>query len=244
MTRLKSCKRPLVFVGVLLLFVLVGRFVPVGAWFESGSHLMKSAGLAGAVLFSLSYTLGALLFVPAAMFSVVAGFTYGAWMGPLVAIPGVAISSFAMFLLARTVLRRTIEEWLRHDPRFLAVDRLLGVFGVRAVVLLRLSPISPFSVLNHAFGLTSITNRQYLLATCVGSLPGSLFYTQLGAAAPHLRDIAAGRMPQGGGGQTVFLFVGLVATAVVGLWLGKLAKDALASASTDASSAVESELSE
>lgn len=241
MDRLRSHKRLFAFIVGLLLLLLIGRFLPVGAWLESGSRRLESAGVVGAMLFVSAYTLGALLFVPAAMFSVVAGYTYGPWWGAIVAVPGVASSSFAMFMLARTLLRRTIEDWLGRDPRFLAVDRLLGVFGVRAVVLLRFSPISPFSVLNHAFGLTSISKRQYLLATCIGAVPGSLFYSQLGAAAPHLRDIAAGRMPQGGGAQTAFLLVGLVATAAVGLWLGKLAKDTLASAPREEGVPVEPE---
>jgi len=94
--------------------------------------------------------------------------------------------------------------------------------------LLRFSPISPFSILNYAFGLTGIPTRHYFVATCIGTLPGSLFFAQLGAAAPTLGCIAEGRLPDGGTTQTVMLAIGLVLTAAIMLWLGRLARRAMA----------------
>lgn len=225
---LAAYRRPLALVAVLVGLLWVGRIVPIGAWLAAVSEHLRQAGAWGALLFVLSYVVGAFLFVPAAMLTSVAGYTFGIVWGTLIAIPGTALSGFAVFWLSRTLLRRTVEHWLKDDPRFIIVDQLLARFGARAIVLLRLSPVSPFSILNYAFGLTGIPKSHYLIATTLGTIPGSIFYAQLGAAAPHLGSIVEGRLPDGGYIQTVSLLVGLVLTAAVGIWLSVMAKRALA----------------
>jgi uncharacterized membrane protein YdjX (TVP38/TMEM64 family) len=225
--RLTALRRPVLLLLTLAAFLAIGRVLPIGDWLVASSSYLRHTGSIGIVGFILAYTVGAFLFVPAAMFTFVAGFSLGAGYGVLVAIPGIATSSFLVFLLARTLLRKNVEGWLSRDPRFLVLDRLLARLGPRAVVLLRFSPISPFSILNYAFGLTGIPKRHYLVATCIGTIPGSIFFAQLGAVAPHLGCIAEGRLPDGGLAQTIMLLVGLVLTALVGLWLAVIAKRAL-----------------
>lgn len=229
-TQRAAWKRPVALLLLLLSLLLVGRIAPVGAWLVAASTHLRQAGLVGALLYVLAYTPGALLFVPSAIFTFVAGFTFGTWRGALLGIPGIGIASMVVFLLSRTLLRAHVERWLASDPRFSTLDQVLTDLGPRAVVLLRLSPLSPFSVLNYAFGLTAIPTGQYFLATCIGTLPGSIFYAQLGAIAPSLARIAEGRLPDAGRAQTYLLLFGLLVTAAVTLWLGRVAKHALAQA--------------
>lgn len=235
---LVSARRPIGLLVLVVLLLLVGRVAPVGEWLVAGSTQLRHAGVWGALGFFAAYALGAFLFVPAAMFTSVGGYAYGATWGALLAIPATAVSAFLVFFLSRTVLRRNVEGWLGRDPRFLVVDALLAKFGARAVVLLRFSPVSPFSILNYGFGLTGIKPVHYFVATCLGTIPGSIFYAQLGAVAPHLGCLAEGRLPEGGYFQTISLIVGLVLTACVGIWLSVMAKRALAPAdSTDSNGA-------
>jgi uncharacterized membrane protein YdjX (TVP38/TMEM64 family) len=49
------------------------------------------------------------------------------------------------------------------------------------VLVARLVPLLPFSTLNYAFGLTSVTVRSYVLATAVGIVPGTTLYVMVGA---------------------------------------------------------------
>ncbi|HMA94160.1 MAG TPA: VTT domain-containing protein [Polyangiaceae bacterium] len=227
---LAAYRRPLAMLAVLVGLLLLGRIVPIGAWLAALSTYLRHAGVWGAILFASFYLAGAFLFVPAAMLTSVAGYTFGVVWGTLIGIPGTAVSAFAVFWLSRTLLRGTIEHWLKNDARFLVVDHLIARFGARAIVLLRFSPVSPFSILNYAFGLTGIPKSHYLVATTLGTIPGSLFYAQLGAAAPQLGSIVEGKLPDGGYLQTVTLLLGLVLTAAVAIWLSVMAKRALAAA--------------
>jgi uncharacterized membrane protein YdjX (TVP38/TMEM64 family) len=213
---------------LVVVLAVLGRVLPIRGWLLSLFSALRDAGPFGVFLFILTYTPGAVFFIPSAMFTFAAGFTYGPLWGALIAIPGIALSSCIIFMLARTVLRKPVEQWLRGDPRIRAVDHLLTRFGPKAVILLRFSPLSPFNILNFAFGLTGMKPLHYFVATSIGAAPGAIFYAQLGALTPHLDELASGRIPAGGQLQTYYLGFGICLTLVVAIWLGRLAKRALA----------------
>ena len=60
----------------------------------------------------------------------------------------------------------------------------LGEQGLKIVLLTRLSPIFPFNLLNYAFGLTDVKLWQYVLASWIGMIPGTIMYVYLGSATP------------------------------------------------------------
>src|SRR5450631_4770541 len=114
----------------------------------------KAAGLGGALLFAGAYVLGTLLFFPGSVLTLAAGFLYGLVGGMAVVVPGSILGALLAFLLGRTVLRRPTERLLRRHPRFAAVDTAVAENGFRVVLLLRLSPLFPFNLLNYGLGVT------------------------------------------------------------------------------------------
>jgi uncharacterized membrane protein YdjX (TVP38/TMEM64 family) len=87
------------------------------------------------------------------------------------------------------------------------------------VALLRLSPVVPFNLQNYLFGATAVPLAQYVAATAIGIVPGSLFYVYLGV----LGDAA--RHPGGSGPLKWLLFaVGLAATGAAAILVARKAK--------------------
>src|SRR5262245_19230574 len=86
------------------------------------------------------------------------------------------------FFLGRHVARRAIAKWLTRWPRFAAINRAVSVQGLSIVLLLRLSPVTPFNVLNYGLGLTALSAGDFLLASA-GMLPGSFMYAYCGKIA-------------------------------------------------------------
>merc|ERR1711865_1280916 len=72
---------------------------------------------------------------------------------------------------------------------FQALEAALEKKGLRIFILLRLSPIIPFSLLNYAAGITSVSLRDYVLAL-FAILPGTVLYVFLGASAGSLTESA------------------------------------------------------
>jgi uncharacterized membrane protein YdjX (TVP38/TMEM64 family) len=69
----------------------------------------------------------------------------------------------ASFLLARFVFRDMAADLIGKHPTMLAVDRAVGNRGLRIVLLMRLSPIVPFNVMNYMSGATSLDVRDFVL---------------------------------------------------------------------------------
>ena len=105
------------------------------------------------------------------------------------------------------------------------------------MLLTRLSPVLPFTLLNYAYGVTRVSFRDYALASWIGMLPGTILYVSLGAAARSLTQILAGDVSPAGGGGTILLAVGLLATIAVTVVVTRAARRALrgAVAGADAS---------
>jgi len=64
--------------------------------------------------------------------------------------------------------------------------------GFPVVLMLRLAPFVPFDLVSYAAGLARVPLRAYILATLIGSLPGTFAYCFLGASLTHgdWREIA------------------------------------------------------
>ncbi len=61
--------------------------------------------------------------------------------------------------------------------------------GFRIAVLLRVSPIIPFTMLNYVLGATSISTRDNLLSL-FGFLPDALVYVYLGTSVNSIADLS------------------------------------------------------
>lgn len=203
--------------------LVVALRLPLDTLLLELAERFQRAGPLGVVAYGLAYTPGALLLLPSAAFTLGAGFAYGALGGILLAIPAATLSSAVVFAVSRTLLRGEVERRFAHRPLFRAIDRAVSRHGLWTVVLLRLSPITPFNVLNYAFGLTRIKLRHYVLASLIGVTPGAVFYASLGAAITSAAAYARGDRPSAGPMATVLYGVGLLATFVVVVVLGRLA---------------------
>jgi hypothetical protein len=69
--------------------------------------------------------------------------------------------------------------------------------GWRFVAFVRLVPLFPFNLVNYAFGLTRIGFSEYVLASLVCMVPGTVAYTYLGYAGLEAASGGAGAIHKG-----------------------------------------------
>jgi uncharacterized membrane protein YdjX (TVP38/TMEM64 family) len=190
---------------------------------------LQDLGPWGPVLLAAIYIPATVLAVPGSLLSLGAGAAFGLVRGTLAVSIGSTLGAAAAFLIGRTLARGWVEQKVAHKPRFRALDHAIGAEGFKIVLLLRLSPVFPFNVLNYALGLTRISFRNYLLASWIGMLPGTVMYVYLGAALGNLARVSEGPEERGVGQQVLF-YGGLAATVVVTVFVTRLARKALAAA--------------
>jgi uncharacterized membrane protein YdjX (TVP38/TMEM64 family) len=176
---------------------------------------VRSAGAWGVAVFVGVYVVATVLFAPGAPLTAAAGFLWGVPGGTLVVSPASVLGATLAFVLARGAARPWVERWAADDPRLAALDRAVGQRSLWMVLLLRLSPLFPFNLLNYALGLTSVRLWEYVLGSFIGMLPGTVLYVWLGSIAAEAGQIASG---QGAPARAALLAIGLAATAAV-VWL-------------------------
>jgi uncharacterized membrane protein YdjX (TVP38/TMEM64 family) len=187
---------------------------------------VQRAGPWAALLFGLAYIPAAVLFVPASVLTLGAGFVFGVAKGTVIVSLGSTAGAAAAFIVARTVGRDWVARRMAAWPALEAVGHAVERDAFKVVLLTRLSPLFPFNLLNYAFGLSSVSFRMYLLASWIGMLPGTIMYIYLGSAAQSVAALLSGdlrRTP----GQQAFFVVGLVATAAVTTLVTRSARRAL-----------------
>jgi uncharacterized membrane protein YdjX (TVP38/TMEM64 family) len=182
----------------------------IGAFLE----WVQGAGLWGALLFGLAYVPAAVLFVPASVLTLGAGFVFGVANGMVIVSLGSTAGASAAFMVARTVGRDWVAGRLARHPALDAIGRAVESEAFKVVLLTRLSPLFPFNLLNYAFGLSSVPFKTYVLASWIGMLPGTLMYIYLGSAAQTVAALLSGELRRTPGQQAMFA-AGLVATVAV-----------------------------
>jgi len=188
---------------------------------------LETLGPWGPVAFIALYVLGSIAFVPGALLTLAAGAVFGLWRGALIVFTGAVLGSSAAFAIARTVGRNRVAAWLARDERMAAVGRAVAGKGFTVVVLLRLSPVFPYNLLNYALGLSGIRYRDFLMGS-IGMLPGTFLYTYYGKVVGDVAALVAGASAPRGPEYYVLLGLGLAATVAVTVVITRAARAVLA----------------
>ena len=182
---------------------------------------------AGALAFVPLYALWVTLLLPGVWASMLAGALYGTWWGSLIVFVGACLGAEAAFLLGRTWLRNWARRRLAAVPKLLAIEQAVSREGLKMVLLTRLSPAFPFSLLNFAYGLSEVSLRDYSIGL-IGILPGTILFCGLGALAGDVARFGEVLSGEADAGTWALRIVGLLATVFVVWLVGRAAQRALA----------------
>ena len=170
--------------------------------------LAAAAGPAGPLVFAAAYVLATLLAVPGGPLTILAGVLFGPVLGSATAVGAATVGATAAFALGRRLGRDRVEALLeRRTGRLQRLDRWMTGRGFAAILLLRLVPVVPFNMLNYVAGLSGVRPRDYVPATAVGIIPGTVVYAALGGTVHDPTSPAFV--------VAVALFVALVAVTVL-----------------------------
>jgi uncharacterized membrane protein YdjX (TVP38/TMEM64 family) len=181
----------------------------------------------GALAFVPLYGLWVTLLLPGVWASMLAGALYGPWWGSLVVFLGACLGAEVVFLLGRSWLQGWARRRLAAVPKLLAVEQAVSREGLRLVLLTRLSPAFPFSLLNLAYGLSEVSLRDYSIGL-VGILPGTVLFCSLGALAGDVARFGTVLAGQADPFTWTVRVAGVVATVAATLLINRVARRALA----------------
>lgn len=212
---------------VIAALVSVSIFWPVHEWMQALIIWIKASGAWGVAAFAAIYIVATVMLIPGSILTLGAGFVYGPLWGTLLVSPVSVIAAFVAFSLARGRLRPWVMKKVGGNTNFTVVDKAVGDQGFKIVMLLRLSPLFPFTFLNYALGLTGVKARSYVLASFIGMLPATFLYTYLGSLVTSVTELANAPKQGAEDAQSVFMWVGFAVTVVVTAYVTTLARRAL-----------------
>ena len=154
-------------------------------------------------------------FLPTTLVCILVALLFGVARGLPICLAGLALGMSLSFLVARHLLRDALERRIGHTKLFRRLEENMRREGWKLVFFSRLLPINPYSFLNYAYGLTSLSFRQYVAASTLGVVPNVLALLWTTQAAGQL---ARGQLD---GRVLVVLFAGAGLFAALA-WLPKL----------------------
>jgi uncharacterized membrane protein YdjX (TVP38/TMEM64 family) len=208
--------------------LLVITLLPVGKLVTKLDVLLDRLGPFAMIGFIVIYVVDALVLGPAWLLALVAGLAFGLVKGGLLVWVSANAAAAVGFLVARYFARHRIEKIAMKNEKYEAVDRAIKRHGWKVVLLLRVSPILPYTISNYIYGLTAVDFVHYVIASAVGLVPMVAVYVSIGAAGREAALAAAGGRHAHSLVEWIVLGVGVLVTIAAAILIARSAKQELA----------------
>ena len=142
----------------------------------------------GIFFFVVIYIFIVLLILPASWLSIAAGYLYGTYLGSLIVFISAFIGASISFFISKRFLSKKVLDIINKYPKLSLLENIIQKGGLKLIVLTRLSPLFPFSILNYFYGLNNITYKDFSISLiCI--IPGTFLYCSVGSLLNDLSDI-------------------------------------------------------
>jgi len=223
MKQLPYLKLLLVAAAIIVLIVAGRR---LGGELSSALGAISALGPAAPIAFIAIYILACVLFIPGSILTIGAGVIFGVVWGSIYVSIASTAGATAAFLIGRYFAREMVARRIAGNPRFRAIDDAVAREGWKIVILTRLSPVFPFNLLNYAYGLTRVRLRDYVVASWLGMIPGTVMFVYIGSLSGDLARAASGTAEQPNA-KWVLNAIGFIATVAVAVYATRIGSRAL-----------------
>jgi uncharacterized membrane protein YdjX (TVP38/TMEM64 family) len=168
--------RAMLGIGLVLAFLALAalwRWTPVGDWLEP-RQLAETAGALrhsawGVPVALASFVLASLAAVPVTLLILVIALVFDPLLGGVLALGGSVLAAIAAYGVGHYSGAKAAQE--RLGGRLGDLRERLTQRGIFTVVVLRIIPVAPFTVLNLIAGAMQVRFRDYVIGTLIGMAP-------------------------------------------------------------------------
>ena len=150
--------------------------------------LIKTSGRVGIIVYILLFTFLPVFFVPVTVLAISAGAVFGLWQASLYTFMGAFFNATLTYVLSKYFAYELVDDYAKN--KYSAEYEKLknntkGKKGFALILVLRLLPIAPFTLLNYLSGAVGCDYKIFITSTLLGIIPGIFCYTNIGANAIH-----------------------------------------------------------
>lgn len=223
---MQSKTKIITLIGAVVILAIAAWQFPIAEWLTDLVQWIEANRQTAWIVFIIAYVAATVLMLPGSILTVAAGYVFGVLYGTALVSISSVLGATAAFLVGRSLGRGWVREKIGADARLAAIDQATEKRGFLVMLLLRLSPIFPFNVMNYLMSLTGMSLKNFVAGSWLGMLPGTVLYVYLGSAASDLTALLAGEYDAGPYGQAFFIG-GLIATAAVTVLIARFAAKTL-----------------
>lgn len=197
----------------LAVLAIAWRWTPLREWVNLASMVDLARQLEALpftpIVVMVSYVIAGLVMLPVMLLIAVTGIVFGPVEGFFYAMAGTLLSGAATYGLGRRLGRDTVRHLV--GPRINRLSKHIAKQGILAMVIIRMLPVAPYTVVNMIAGASHIRFRDYMIGTAIGMLPGiALTVTFVHNLAQAIRNPSPGTI----------VILAVVAVLLVGAALG------------------------
>lgn len=145
----------------------------------------------GPLLYIVIYALRPLLFFPATLLTVLGGFLFGAVPGVIYVVIGSNSSAMVAYGVGAVFGKGLLTASAEGAGLLQRYTQRIRDNSFEAVLLMRLLFL-PYDLVNYLSGFLRVDWKAFLLATAVGSIPGTISFVLLGTSFGTLDELLAG----------------------------------------------------
>ena len=169
---------------IILLFVIIHivapEFLPEifellkhGDIVETAEYIRSYGEMAVVFSFLLTLFVNALGFPPAIIFSTANTLIFGIFWGIVISVVAETVGVTISFLLLRFFFREQAEQIISKSKFLSKIDHYSGEKGFVIMLIARMVPYLPSALLNAVGALSSLSLRDYFIASLIGKFPST-----------------------------------------------------------------------
>ncbi|NCO12257.1 MAG: hypothetical protein COZ34_03635 [Candidatus Pacebacteria bacterium CG_4_10_14_3_um_filter_34_15] len=169
---------------VIFLWQVIRLNIPLQNYPRLIADTIQQFGIVAPLLFIFLFAIRPLIFFPATLLSVSAGFLFGPWKAIVILMIAENLSSFVSYSAGKYVGKDMLQKmdskniWLHKFETYFHHNEFLTILILRLIY-------APFDLLGYFAGASNISYRSFALATIVGIIPGLTTVAFLGRSATH-----------------------------------------------------------
>jgi len=165
----------LILLGLMLL-AAAWRWTPLSDWLNlqhivSAIELLKQQPLAPLLVLA-AFVIAGFLIIPVTLLVVACAWAFDPMIAFGYALVGAMLSAISSYLIGQWISRDTIRRLA--GSRLNRISSSLGRQGLLTIIIARMLPIAPFTIVNIVAGASHIRFKEYIIGTMIGMTPGVL----------------------------------------------------------------------
>lgn len=202
---------------IIGLTAFIGVIYRVSPWLEANPEL-------GVPAFVVTISvLSGLAVLPTNIVGMTSGWAFGFPLGLAAMLAAIGGAVSLNYFISRRLAGPNFDRVISEKPKFNAIHKALlagsALKVVAIIVLLRLSPATPFAATNFVISASGVSMRSYIAGTVVGYLPRTSATVFVGSSLSRLNF----EQPS----ESWLIILGIIATVAATVVIGVLSRKAL-----------------